>query len=201
MNGLQFFLPALSALAALGSPQPNEEGGFDRPLTRAKEMTDRSIVVMLVVDATPEELFELWSTPRGTTRFFGEDAHIDLRPGAPYEIYFLPRDNPQSSANSTKGARLLWMEENRELAFEWTAPPFAGELNVEPLPTWVEVSFTPLAGSDRKTQVRLAHHGFQRGEKWDLVYEFFVRGWASILYRLDLLCSGVEPQRPFLNIK
>jgi uncharacterized protein YndB with AHSA1/START domain len=168
---------------------------------KGKKMTDRSIVMMLVVDKSPEELFELWSTAQGTRRFFGEDANIDLRPGGAYEIFFLPRDNPKSDVNSTEGAKLLWVQENRELAFEWTAPPFAGELNTEPLPTWIEVSFAPLAGNTDKTELRLAHHGFGRGENWDRTYEFFVRGWASILYRLDLWCSGIEPERPFVNIK
>jgi uncharacterized protein YndB with AHSA1/START domain len=195
------FLLALSAFALLGSRQSDEQRRLDNPLMTGKKMTDRSIVMMFIVDGSPEEHFELWSTAQGTRRFFGEDAHIDLRQGGAYEIYFLPRDNPQSDANSTKGARLLWMQKNRELAFEWKAPPFAGELNVEPFPTWVEVSFAPLAGNAHKTQVRVAHHGLGRGENWDLVYEFFVRGWASILYRLDLLCSGIEPERPFFNLK
>jgi uncharacterized protein YndB with AHSA1/START domain len=194
-------LLTLSAFALLGIRQSDEDGQLDTTLMTGKKMTDRSIIMMSVVNKSPEKLFELWSTVEGTRRFFGEDAHIDLRQGGAYEIFFLPRDNPQSEMNSTKGAKLLWMKKNRELAFEWTAPPFAGELNVEPLPTWVEVRFEPLDGDSDKTKVRLAHHGFGRGENWDLTYEFFVRGWASILYRLDLLCSGIEPERPFLNLR
>ena len=200
-SGLQLVLLTLSAFVLLGSLQSVEEDQTNNPLMKGKKMTDRSIVMMLVVDKNPEELFELWSTAQGTRKFFGEEAQIELRPGGAYEIFFLPRDNPQSDVNSTKGAKLLWMKENRELAFEWTAPPFAGELNVDPLPTWIEVSFAPLAGNADKTELRLAHHGFGRGEKWDRTYEFFVRGWSSILYRLDLLCSGIEPERPFVNIK
>jgi uncharacterized protein YndB with AHSA1/START domain len=201
MSGFQIFVLAFSALALLGTRQSNEKDRFDHPRMDGKEMTDRSIVMKFIVGANPEELFELWTTARGTRCFFGEDAHIDLRPGGAYEIFFLPRDNPESEVNSTKGAKILWIDKNREIAFEWTAPPFAGELNTNPLPTWVEVSFTPLAGNVHKTEVRLAHHGFGRGGNWDMTYEFFVRGWASIVYRLDLFCSGTEPEHPFLNIR
>lgn len=197
-TGLPVLLLTLSAFVLLGALQ---SGQSDSAIMKGKKMTDRSIVMMFVVDKNPSELFELWTTVEGTRRFFGEDAHIELRPGGAYEIYFLPRDNPQSEVNSTKGAKLLWMRANQELAFEWKAPPFAGELNVQPLPTWVEVRFEPLDGDTTKTKVRLAHHGFGRGGNWDVTYEFFVRGWSSILYRLDLVCSGVDPERPFLNIR
>jgi uncharacterized protein YndB with AHSA1/START domain len=196
--GLPMLLLTLSVFALMGAMQ---SGPSDSALMKGKTMTDRSIVMMFVVDKSPSELFELWTTVEGARRFFGEDAQIELRRGGAYEIYFLPRDHPERDANSTKGAKLLWFKENRELAFEWTAPPFAGELNVRPLPTWVELHFEPLEHDAEKTQVRLAHHGFGRGENWDATYEFFVRGWASILYRLDLLCSGAEPERPFLNIR
>ena len=165
-----------------------------------KEKTDRSIIMKFVVDANHHEVFRLWSTEEGTRRFFGTDAHIELRVGGSYEIYFLPRDNPQCDANSTKGARLLTIEPGKELAFEWTAPPFASQFNTQPLPTWVEVRLEPLEGDSGRTVVLMAHHGFQRGHDWDRVYEFFVRSWASVLYRLDLVCSGVEPERPFLNL-
>jgi uncharacterized protein YndB with AHSA1/START domain len=153
---------ALSAFALSGSRQSRDDDRFDNPLMKGKQVTDRSIVMRLIVEGTPEEIFELWSTVQGAQKFFGEDADIDLRPGAPCEIFFLPRDNPQSDVNSTMGAKLLWMHRNRDLAFEWKAPPFAGELNVEPLPTWVEVGFAPLTGNARKTEVRLAQTVIRR---------------------------------------
>ncbi len=188
--GASTFRTGLASVSRTGSLTP--EG---------RQKTDRSIVMKIVVDVSAEKAFELWSTVEGTRKFFGADAAIDLRPGGSYEIYFLPREEPQSELNSTKGAKLLGMEPNRNLVFEWTAPPFAAELNVEPLPTWVEVSFQSLSGQPGKTELHLVHHGFHRGGNWDVIFEFFVRGWASILYRFDLLCSGVAPARPFRNLQ
>lgn len=170
-----------------------------KPFMEGKKKTDRSIVLNYVVDAPPEKVFKLWSTVEGTRKFFGADAVIDLKPGGVYEIYFLPRTDPKSDINSTKGAILMWMEKGKELAFEWTMPPFAGELNVKPLPTWVEVSFRPLKNNRDKTSIRVAHHGFKRGGKWDKCYEFFMRSWTRILYSLDLFCSGMTLEWPFLK--
>lgn len=161
----------------------------DLQLMKGKQKTDRSIKLNIVVDATVETVFNLWTTVEGCRKFFGKDAIIDLKPGGKYEIYFLPRIDPKSDINSTKGAKLLWMKKNKKLAFEWAMPPFAREYNVNPLPTWVEVSFRPLKINSSKTCVHLEHHGFKRGGKWDHVYEFFIKGWSDILFRLDLLCA------------
>lgn len=204
---VMLFAVGITSLSVAGSghalPQPAPAPGEthqEEALMEGRQKTDRSIVLKMVLDSNQREVFKLWSTEDGTRRFFGEDAVIDLRAGGAYEIYFLPRDNPQSDGNSSKGAKLLWMEQDKELAFEWTVPPFASELNVQPLPTWIEVRLEPLEGHPDKTVIRVAHHGFQRGDNWDRVYEFFVRAWASVLYRLDLVCSGAEPKRPYLNI-
>jgi len=182
---ISLFLFVLNLVGIAADSQPI------RFTMEGKKKTDRSIVLNFVVDAASDEVFKLWTTVEGTKKFFGADAVITPRPGGAYEIYFLPRTEPRSDINSTKGAKLMWMKKGRELAFEWTMPPFASELNRKPLPTWVEVSFQSLANNPGKTHICVAHHGFKRGAKWDKAYEFFVRGWASILYRLDRLCSGM----------
>jgi uncharacterized protein YndB with AHSA1/START domain len=143
----------------------------------------------VVLDRPVEKVFELWTTVAGIKSFFAEDARIELKAGGAYEIYFLPRSNPESDANSTRGAKLLHLEKNRTLVFEWTAPPFAAELNINPLPTWVEVNLKPLHSNPNKSQLTLSHFGFKRVGKWTRVYEFFVRNWSAILFRLDLICA------------
>lgn len=147
--------------------------------------TDRSIVLKAVVDAPLADVWELWTTENGVRSFFGEDALIEAREGGRYEIYFLSRDAPDSDANSSKGARILRLDPKSTLAFEWAAPPFAAELNTVPLPLWVEVRLSALDTELPRTVVVLENHGYGRSEQWDRVYEFFVRGWSEILYRLQ----------------
>lgn len=164
-----------------------------RPVPEGRALTDRSIVFDLVVLGTPEWLFQLWTTEDGVDRFFGDHSRIDGRPGGAYEIYFTPRDHPDREINSTIGAKLLWAEPGRRVGFEWRAPPFARELNTNPLPTWVDVVFEPL--TDNTTIVHLEHLGFGRGGKWDAVVETFWRWWMQILYRLGRH-TATRPSEP-----
>lgn len=144
----------------------------------------RSIVMNAVVEVSPERVFGQWLSREGVNRFFGEDAVIEPRVGGAYEIYFLPRTNPQSDANSTKGAKVLALTPGRELSFEWGYPPFAAELKSAG-PTRVDLSFEALPGQPHRTHLHLEHSGFPRGGAWDGVYEFFVRAWSDILFRLE----------------
>jgi uncharacterized protein YndB with AHSA1/START domain len=159
-------------------PSPDRE-------PEGKTRTDRAIVLKAVVDAPAERVYELWTTTDGVRSFFGTDAVIEAKKGGRYEVYFLPRSHPESDVNSSKGARVLWIDPGRGLAFEWMSPPFASELNEDPLPLWVEVRLTPLEIDRSRTIVELASHGYGRSEQWDRVYEFFVRNWGEVLYRLD----------------
>lgn len=188
-----FMVNVLFGSKFIGKSLPPIEGSLEiqdkNNLMDGKQETDFSITLDFIIEASPEHIFNLWTTVSGIKRFFGTDAVLDLKSGGAYEIYFLPRNDPDSDMNSTKGARLLDIKKDEKLVFEWTMPPFASELNTKPLPTWVEVTFQALKTDPDKTHVRLKHCGFKRGGKWEKAYEFFVRNWALILYRLDLLCA------------
>ncbi len=166
--------------------------GSDFVVPEGKEKTDRSIVLDALLEAAPERVFEMWIDAEASGEFFGSWARIEKRVGGKYEIYFLPPDHPEGDANSSKGARLLHLDPPNMLAFEWTAPPFAAQLNeIFPLPTWVEVRVESLPEVPGHSRLQLEHHGFRRGPGWDETYEFFVRAWSQILFRLDRhLASG-----------
>lgn len=184
--------PLLLALLAAGSVLPLAAlAARGAGVPEGKQITDRSLELVVLVDAPRQHVYELWTTESGVDRFFGEQSHIEARAGGAYEIYFLPRSHPESDANSSRGARLLSLEPGRALSFEWTAPPFARELNTHPLPTWVEVHLEDAPGHPGRTIVRVSHHGFRRGEPWDQTYEFFVRAWSQVLLRLQQAVLGL----------
>lgn len=165
-----------------------------------KQLTDRAIELAVVVEAPPERVFRLWTEPELVNQWFAAESVIELRPGGPYEIYFMRRAEAKGQRVGSQGAKVLSFEPGKRLAFEWTMPPMAEELNAQPLPTWVELEFEP-AGAER-TLVRVKHLGFQRGGKWDQCYEYFVRAWgAVVLPRLDRFVTGensgeVPPAKP-----
>jgi uncharacterized protein YndB with AHSA1/START domain len=149
-----------------------------------KKLTDRSIDLAVVVEAPPHRVYRLWTEPPLVNQWLAAESVIQQRAGAPYEIYFMKRSQAKGQRVGSAGAKGLRFEPGKRLAFEWTMPPMAEELNTDPLPTWVEVEFEAV-GADR-TLVKFHHLGFQRGGKWDQCYEYFVRAWGSVvLPRLD----------------
>lgn len=170
-------------------------------LMAGKVRTERTIRLQAVIDASPSEVFRLWTTPAGVKTFLGPDARIDPRPGGEYTILFSPAQDPQGLSHGTKGAHVLKIVEGSELAFEWitfagdallgtSGPPVAPRSvrDVTPLPTWVELRFIPVDGGKR-TSVLFAHYGFAEGERWRQSYEWFAKAWAGVLNNLQTACA------------
>lgn len=187
LNLGRFLISVALLAAAFPSGARAAEPTAPKDLMRGKVKTDRAIEFLVVVDGTSEEIFELWTTREGVSGFFGSDALIEARLGGLYEIRFGVR--PDGEIAGPRGNRIVGFEPSQALDFEWEMPQFAKQLNTRPLPTWVEVRFEPFTEEPPRTQVRVAHHGFRRGEGWDDSYEFFERNWFDILFRLKLHCT------------
>jgi uncharacterized protein YndB with AHSA1/START domain/uncharacterized protein YciI len=162
-----------------------------------KTLTGKSIEFDVTVDMPVSEVFSLWSTADGAKKFFALDARIEPIFGGKYEIIFNPESDPEGKREGTYGARILQIEKNRALAFEWTMPPFAASLNSLPLPTWIELRFDPANGDREKTHISISHLGFGQGEKWDEAFDFFqMSAWPSVLKRLTQYCNEkIDPWR------
>jgi uncharacterized protein YndB with AHSA1/START domain len=170
--------------------------------------TGRAIVLEATLDAPPAAVFALWTTEEGLRRFFAPKAVIDPRPGGRYEIVFAPELDPEGDSAGTKGARILRFEPGRALSFEWhsfqrhalagvppgaSGPPFAPEeRDRRPLPSWVDLTFEPVAGEPGKTHLVLAHRGFEASERWEEARRYFWTAWASVLGRLGAACAAPE---------
>lgn len=172
-------------------------------LMEGKVETGRTIFLEATVNAPPAEVFRLWTSVDGIKKFFAPDSRIDATPGGRYQIIFFPGGDPEGASHGTKGARILKLVPNKELAFEWitfagdemlgqNAPPYAppAQRDVQPLPTWVELSFEPINGQPRQTHLKFAHHGFGEGELWDRSYRWFARAWKGVLDQLTTYCQN-----------
>ena len=194
MKTLPFVLVTVLCCSAAGSV------GAD--LMEGKIDTGRTIHLELVVSATRGQLFRLWMTEEGLGRFFAPRAKIEPRVGGRYEMIFAPELHPEGEDQGTKGARILRLERDRLLVFEWipfvtkkhpsgAGPPVvsAEERNQRPIPTWVEVELEDVPGEPDRTRVRLTHRGFRSGGAWDEALPYFWRQWGIILGRLGAICS------------
>jgi uncharacterized protein YndB with AHSA1/START domain len=172
-------------------------------LMEGKHKTERTIFLERTLDAMPGEAFRLWTSEEGIRKFFAPAARVEARVGGRYEIIFAPAKDPEGESHGTKGARILKFVPERELAFEWitfagdellgyNAPPYApaAERNVRPLPTWVELTFAPVAGKPGQTHLRFAHYGFGEGEKWEKSFHWFTRAWKGVLDELADYCQN-----------
>jgi hypothetical protein len=189
-------------LALLIAAAVNVNAATEAPRLQAlpgKHAGDRPIVLSADVACPPDRSFGLWATERGATAFFAPAAHIDPKVGGRYTIIFFPSDDPQGLAHGTAGAHVLAADPGRFLAFEWVvfagdtakgdrAPPYAppAQRLPSPLPTWVELSFTP-AGAG--THVELRHYGFGKGNLWSQSQAWFTRAWGGVLSEMKAVCA------------
>ena len=201
---------ALVLLGASSLPLVSAPDGINPPeqtlnplsLMQGKVKTDRTIFLEAMVAAPPAAVFKLWTSDDGIKKFFAPAARIDAKVGGRYHVIFAPAKDPEGDSHGTKGARILKLVPNKELAFEWitfagdellgkNAPPYAppAERNLNPLPTWVELTFESVDGEPNKTHVRFAHYGFREGEKWESSFQWFTHAWKGVLNQLAAYCE------------
>lgn len=140
----------------------------------AARATDRIIVSSVEVEASPAQIWDLWTTEDGLT-FFAPESRIDLRPGGTYEVYFLP-DAPDGQRGS-EGTTVLGFQENRMLSITWAMPPYMPEVRPHLTPLTIEI--VPV--SDTVTSVTITHTGWGEGGEWDEAYAYFQQNWPLVL--------------------
>jgi uncharacterized protein YndB with AHSA1/START domain len=195
-------------LVSIELASSQDESASGSALMKGKVKTERTVNLDAIVDASPAEVYRLWTSADGVKRFFAPEARIDAKIGGAYQIIFFPSKDPEGASHGTKGARILDLVPNQKLVFEWitfagddllgkNAPPYAppSERNLTPLPTWVELSFEPVAGQPNQTYVKLVHYGFRDGEKWERSYRWFTHAWKGVLDHLSQYCQKQKPNR------
>ncbi|HEX4952002.1 MAG TPA: SRPBCC domain-containing protein [Thermoanaerobaculia bacterium] len=187
-------LALLLAITSLSGPAGAQAPGADPP--PGKKDTGRAITIETVVACNPTELWELWTTEAGVRSFFAPGARIEPRVGGRYELTFDPAGDPEGEREGTKGCKILSFEPSSLLAFEWKGREVMVEMNTPPLPTWVELRFTPLAGEPSRTKVSFAHRGFGEGGSWELGWVFFSGAWNAVMQSLQTRCSKLHEGPP-----
>jgi uncharacterized protein YndB with AHSA1/START domain len=195
-------------LACIELASSEDESAIGPALMKGKVKTDRTINLDMIVDASPADVYRLWTSADGVKKFLAPEARIEAKVGGRYQIIFFPSKDPEGESHGTKGARILDLVPNQKLVFEWitfagddalgkNAPPYAppAERNLTPLPTWVELSFEPVAGQPNQTHLKFAHYGFRDGEKWEGSYQWFRRAWTGVLDQLSEYCQKQKSNR------
>ena len=125
------------------------------------------------IDASPDLVFRFFTDAALLQRWLCVQARVDPRPGGDYVFNV-------SGSHTTRGTFLV-VEPGRRLVYTWLFDHVQ-----PPLPTTVEVTFTPVG---RGTRVRLRHHGFVDSPTSDR----HAAGWEHYLTRLAVGAAGGEP--------
>ena len=140
---------------------------------------ERAIDKEVVVNATPDQLWEAWTTREGIIGFFAPDARIEPRVGGAFQIYIDPLAEP--GAKGADEMRYLALQPKKMLSFDWNAPPSLPEARAQR--TFVVVRLEPV--TDKSTRVTLHHVGWGDGGEWDKAYAYFDRAWVGVLTNLQ----------------
>ena len=139
----------------------------------------------LMIDAGPEAVWEFLVDPEKATRWMGERATFEPRPGGLYRVEVIP--------GNTAVGEFVELDPPHRLVFTWGWEPGGHDTRVAPGSSTVEIELTP---SDRGTSLRFRHYGLPNEE----AAQSHAHGWDHYLGRLSTAAGGDDPGRdPWLD--
>jgi uncharacterized protein YndB with AHSA1/START domain len=140
----------------------------------------------IYVEASPEIVFEVVSSPDHLRQWWPDDARYDPTPGSTGEIVFGDRDADVAVVSFT----VVEARPPRTFSFRWTHP--AGEVAVDGNSLLVTFDLTPSGGG---TLLKMTETGF-REMGWAVAvleqqYQEHVTGWDFYLPRLARYAAGL----------
>ncbi|MCF7792901.1 MAG: SRPBCC domain-containing protein [Candidatus Cloacimonetes bacterium] len=133
----------------------------------------------IVIPAKITRVWKAWTVKEELIKFFSPEAEVEMKIGGKYEMYFLV-DNPVGTRGG-EGNKILSFLPHKMLSFSWNAPPQYPEVRKEK--TWCVLFFDKLDLTS--TKIRFYHLGWQEGDEWDQVYDYFQKAWDYVLGNLQ----------------
>ena len=131
----------------------------------------------IAIDATPETVWEFLVDPEKATRWMGQAASFDPRPGGEYRVEVIPGE--------TAVGEFMELDPPRRLVHTWGWQP-GGRSKVTPGSTTIEIELIPNEGG---TTLRFRHHGLPSEES----AQSHAHGWDHYLGRLVVAAAGGDP--------
>jgi uncharacterized protein YndB with AHSA1/START domain len=131
----------------------------------------------IAIEARPETVWGLLTDAGLATRWMGQTAHFDLRPGGEYRVEVIP-------GNTASGA-FVEIDPPRRLVYTWGWESGQGSA-VAPGSSTVEFELVPQGTG---TLLRLRHHGLPTDES----AASHAHGWDHYLARLAVVAGGGDP--------
>ncbi|MBV9952644.1 MAG: SRPBCC family protein [Acidimicrobiia bacterium] len=154
-------------------------------------MEHGSIEREVQIDASPETVFEVITSPEHLREWWPDEAHFEPTPGATGELVF--GDRSAGTANVPQ-ITVVEAEPSRLFSFRWTHAE--GEVAAEGNSLFVTFELAP---SGNGTRLRMTESGF-REMGWEIAvleqqYTDHSNGWDHFLPRLVTYAPSVEAGR------
>jgi uncharacterized protein YndB with AHSA1/START domain len=131
----------------------------------------------IAIAASPETVWEFLVDPEKATRWMGQSASFDPRPGGPYRVEVIPGE--------TAVGEFVELDPPRRLVHTWGWQP-GSRSKVPPGSTTIEIELIPADGG---TTLRFRHHGLPSEES----AQSHAHGWDHYLERLVVAAGGGDP--------
>ncbi|HZG15063.1 MAG TPA: SRPBCC domain-containing protein [Candidatus Bathyarchaeia archaeon] len=133
---------------------------------------DKIIHQSEVLDYPLELSFRLFTESEHLANWLTNAAEIEPVVGGKYELFW---NTANREIDSTIGCKVLAVEENKLLCFEWKgSQKFAALMNETRPFTHVTIFFMP---HERGTEIHLLHNGWRDSVEWDEAREWFAMAW------------------------
>jgi len=133
----------------------------------------------LAIDASPETVWQFLVDPEKATRWMGQTASFDVRPGGEYRVGVIP--------GHTAAGEFVELDPPRRLVFTWGwESDHEAENAVPPGSSTIEIELVPNEGG---TTLRFRHYGLPN----EAAAESHAHGWDHYLERLVGAASGDDP--------
>jgi uncharacterized protein YndB with AHSA1/START domain len=138
----------------------------------------------LAIAASPETVWSYLVDPEKATRWMGEEAAFDIRPGGVYRVGVIP--------GNTALGEFVEVDPPRRLVFTWGWEP-GSQSEVGPGSTTIEIELEP---QGEGTLLRFVQRGLPSAE----AATSHGHGWDHYLGRLAAAARGADPGRdPWLD--
>ena len=148
-------------------------------------MTEKEITITVDVDASPEVVFKTISDPKELTKWFPDEAALELRVGGKYRVSFLKDSKNRRmklDRDFNNEGKVLEIIQNKKLVHTWQWKAFSG------FPETV-VSWELEQINQNKTRLTLAHTGFTGKEEGPASVQEHKKGWSFFLNELVSYCK------------
>jgi uncharacterized protein YndB with AHSA1/START domain len=131
----------------------------------------------IAIAASPETVWQFLVDPDKATRWMGQAASFDPRPGGVYRVEVIPGD--------TARGEFVELDPPRRLIYTWGWEEGRAS-KVVPGSTTIEIELVP---NDDGTTLRFSHRGLPSAES----AQSHAHGWDHYLERLGIVAGGGDP--------